>query len=114
MSKDDIRQLTNILASHMHQKDFGYRKTILVLVRIALVLYKLMQGALLLHVNKTFAIGKSTMFCIIKDFIFAINGKLRSKINWPRGVRLIQTICDFKECSSLPKIVGAIMERTLL
>ena len=85
MCKDGVRQLTNIITSHMSQKDINYRKAIPILVRVALAFYKLTQGMPLLHVSETFAIEKNTVLCIIKGFIFALNVELRRKINWPRG-----------------------------
>ena len=108
MSKNGVKQLTNIFASHMNWKDTSYRKAILVLIWVALALYKETQRARLLHVRETFAVWKSTMYCIIKDFIFIVNVELRSKINSPKGAQLMQTIRDFKEYCGLFGVMGAI------
>ena len=42
-------------------------------VRVTRALYKLMQGALLLMSLEQFAIGKSTVYGVVKDVVHAIN-----------------------------------------
>ena len=54
MLKDGVKQLTNILGPRMCRKDTNYRKANPMLVRIDVAVYKLMQGASLLHKSEMF------------------------------------------------------------
>jgi len=108
MSKDGVRSLASILSPHLYKQDTNYRRAIPVLVRVALALYKITQGATLLQVSEAFAVGKSMASYIIREFIVAVNVQLRNQIAWPTGRRVTENMSDFKELCGLPGVIGAI------
>lgn len=77
-------------------------------VRVACAIYKLVQGVSLLQCSELFAIGKSTVAGVLRDFVFAINTHFRQKIEFPRGEKLDNIAQDFLDLCGLPAVAGAI------
>jgi hypothetical protein len=58
--------MSALLAPHVQRQDTTYRKAILVRVRVAYAMHKLVQGASLLMCSEQFAIGKSTVSGVVR------------------------------------------------
>jgi hypothetical protein len=108
MTKPAVLALSDLLGPHVKRQDTKYRLAIPALVRVALTLFKLTQGASLLVCSEMFAVGKSTCYAIMRGTVRAINEVLRHEISWPTGERLRQTQYDFQQLCGLPAVAGAI------
>lgn len=58
--------------------------------------------------SELFAVGKSTIFVMLRDVVGALNQALKTEISWPRGDRLSTIAHDFHQLCGLPIVVGAI------
>jgi hypothetical protein len=108
MTKPAVLALSDLPGPHVKKQDTKYRLAIPVLMRVALTLFKLTQGASLLVCSEMFAVGKSTCSAILRGTVRAINNVLRHEISWPTRERLQQTRLDFQELCGLPAVAGAI------
>jgi hypothetical protein len=108
MTKRAVFALSDVLKPHIEKQDTKYRLAIPVLVRLAVILFKLTHSASLFVCSEMFAVGKSTCSAIIRETVRAINDCLRHEINWPTGERLHQIQHEFQELCGLLAIVGAI------
>jgi hypothetical protein len=95
MTKPAVFALSDLLKPHIQKHDTKYRLAILVLVRVAVILFKLTHGASLFVCSEMFAIGKSTCSAILRETVRAINECLRHEIKWPIGERLQEVQRDF-------------------
>ena len=57
MSKAAVLNLTDLLRPHIARRDTKYRLVVLVVVQVAITLFKLAQGSMLLLCNKLFVVG---------------------------------------------------------
>jgi hypothetical protein len=58
MLKQYVLTISRILRPHLQRKETCYRNVVPIVVKVACALYKLTQGASLLHCSEMFAIGK--------------------------------------------------------
>jgi hypothetical protein len=77
-------------------------------IQVACTLLKLAQGASLTICSKFFALGVSTVSCILLDIGRAINIELWHEVQWPTSECLVQNQEEFKVLCGLPLVVGAI------
>jgi hypothetical protein len=78
-TKSAVFRLAAVLAPYCERQDTWYRKAVLVRVRVALALYKLVQGASLLIYSEQFAIGISTLYGTLRDVVQAMNSHFRGE-----------------------------------
>ena len=107
-TKAAIFQMASVLAPHCQRQDTRYQKAIPMRVKIACVLYKLVQGASLLMCSELFAVGQSIVSMYLRDVVYAINLEFRAEISFPRGQRLRNNMHAFHEFCGLLGVVGAI------
>jgi hypothetical protein len=88
MTKPVVLALSDLLRPHIQKENTKFRLTIPVLVRVALMLFKLTQDASLLVCSEMFVVGKSTCYAILRGTVWAVNDVLRHEISWPTGKRL--------------------------
>jgi hypothetical protein len=108
MSKGAVFRLVALLRPQCKKQNTKYRKAILVLVRVACALFKLTQGASLLICSEFFAVGKSTVCKVVREFVRVVNLEFRHELCFPRGRRMISYMNDFKNLCGLLAVVGAI------
>jgi hypothetical protein len=100
--------LISLLAPHCERQDMKYRKAVLVRVKVACALYKLVQGASFLVCSEFFAIGQSTISVCLRDVVHAVNLEFMSKFSFPRGNRLCNVMNSFQDFCGLSAVAGAI------
>jgi hypothetical protein len=81
MTKVVVFRLAAMLSPHIAKKDTWYRLAIPAVVRVACTLFKLAQGASLTICSELFAVGVSTMSCLVYAMVSAINIELRPQIS---------------------------------
>jgi hypothetical protein len=110
MTKASVFSLANLLWPLIEKKDTNYRSVVPVVVLVVASFFKLTQSCSLQICMEMFAIGKSTMCVILRDFVQAVNVLLRVEISWLTGQPLLDTMRDFQDLCGLLAIVGAIDE----
>ena len=108
LTKPAVFALADLLRPTIQKKDTKYKLAIPVVIRVACCLFKLTHSASLFICSEMFAIGRSTVTCILRDVVHAINETLAHVLTWRRGDRLRQTQENFYDLYSLPGVVGAI------
>jgi hypothetical protein len=108
MSKSVVFRLASLLRPQCERQNTKYRKAIPVPVRVACALFKLTQGVSLLIYSEFFAIGKSTVYKVIQEFVRAVNIEFCHELSFPRGRTMVTYMNDFKQLYGLPPVVGAI------
>jgi hypothetical protein len=108
MSKTAVFRLAALLRPQCEKQNTKYRKAIPIAVRVACALFKLTQGASLLICSEFFAVGKSTVCKVVREFVRAVNCEFRHELRFPRGHAMIPYMADFKQLCGLPAVVGAI------
>ena len=107
-TKPAVFALADLLRPTIQKKDTKYRLAIPVVIRVACCLFKLTHGASLFICSEMFAIGRSTVSCILRDVVHAINDTLVHELTWSRGDRLRQTQEIFLDLCGLPRVVRTI------
>ena len=108
MYKNVIVKLAQWIALHVQKHETKYHKVVLVIVRICCTLYKLTQGASLLHCSESFAIKVTTVNEMLQDVVRAINLEFRNQIQWPMCNHMLDSMSAFQCYCTLPRVVGAI------
>ena len=109
MTKPCVFAFTELLRPELAQKNTTYTIAILVLTRVACLLFKLVTYSANLSIcNEVFAIGHNTVCMVLCEVVNAINDTLRYKIQWPTEDKLRNTQEKFSKLCGLLGIVGAI------
>jgi hypothetical protein len=108
LTKESVFRMADMLSPYVQKQDTRFHHAIPAMVKVAVTLYKLCQGASLLICSEQFALGKSTICETVQDIVRAVNVHFRQEIAWPSGNRLLQCMADFKDWCGLPGVVGVI------
>ena len=73
MSKAVVLNLTELLRPHIVKINRTYRLAILAIVQVAVTLFKLAQGSILMFCSEFFTVRLSTVSEILKEVVIAIN-----------------------------------------
>jgi hypothetical protein len=106
--KSFVRQLIEKLKHKMEKKDTKYMCMTPESIKVACSFYKLAHGLEYLQCNELFAIGKSTIHLMLREFVHVINDVFKAQLQWIECERLFQIMQGFKELLGLPCIQGAI------
>ena len=83
MTKDALFNLAELLRPHVEKQNTKYRLAIVVLIRVACMLFKLTHGANLTICSKMFAIDRSTVCKMLCEVVHGINFETRDFMgNW--------------------------------
>ena len=108
MTKVSIFSLADLLEPQIQKKNTKYHLAILVLICVAVTLFKLSHGVNLTVCSEVFAIDRSTVCKILQDVVHAMNNVLKSEVCWPIPEKQRRTQARFAELCSLPAVLGAI------
>jgi hypothetical protein len=91
----------------MEKKDAKYCCVVFVGIWVVCSLYKLAHVIEYLHCSKLFAIGKSTMYLVLREFVHAVNVVFKNSIQWQEG-HDTYVMDDFKNLCIFSSVVRAI------
>jgi hypothetical protein len=92
-----------IQGQHTH-----WREPIAVEKKVVVTLFKLMHGSSIPLVADKAALGKSTVYAILRQVCSAISNHFGHLIAWPAGRRLARVTTGFQAKQWLPNCIGAI------
>ncbi len=107
VTREVIVQITKKLKPLIQRKDTKYRSAILVGIRVMCSLYKISHGIDYLQYGEMFAIGKSLVNMVLRDFIFTINEVFKNQVQCPQGEDSSQVMIRFKDLYGLLLVHGA-------
>ncbi len=103
-----VRQLIEKLKLLMQKKDATYCYAILVTIRIACSLYKLVHKIEYLHCNELCIVGKPNVHLVLHEFVWFMNQMLQNQIAWLKRDDLSKVMNGFRELCKLLAIHGFI------
>ena len=113
MIRKTFEKLVNLVSPNLSKEDKKFRKSIPVQKRVAIALWRLSTGNSFRTIAKTFAVGKSTVVSIRKDFCKEMRRLLKEYINFPvtsdeveNAIEKFKTCCNSKISHSLGAIDG--------
>jgi hypothetical protein len=75
---------------------------------VACSIYKLAHGANFLICSNLFDVGKSTIYLVFHEVVYAINKIFKGLISWPKGDDMQTVMIDFQDWHGLLSMQGAI------
>jgi hypothetical protein len=108
MHKDTVLDLCRQLKPYVGKEDTRYHPAVPIHIRVCCALYKFAHGCTILECSEKFAIGRSTVGSIIRDFVWAISHVFKRLISWPVGDKMCRVMLDFQNLCDLPSCHGAI------
>lgn len=108
LTKDALFRLSNVLMPHIIKQNTKFREAILVKIRVAAAIFKLVKGSNFNVVSEMFAIGPSTVSKVLREVVTTVNIVSKDEIRWPNSARALQNMVAFKDYCRLPSIIGAI------
>ena len=111
MTGKTFEKLANLVFPNLSKEDTKFRKSIPVQKRVAIALWRLSTGNSFRTIAKTFAVGKSTVVSIAKDFCKEIRQLSKEYIKFPVTSNEVENAIEkFKTCcnSKIPQSLGVI------
>jgi hypothetical protein len=85
MTKATIFHIVTNLKLIIGKQDTKYKKIVPIEICVCCAMYKLAQGVNFLVCNELFAMGKSIVSLILREFLYAINQIFSGLMKWPKG-----------------------------
>ena len=108
MTKKAVLSLTKLLVPYIDKRNTNYRLCIPLTMKVACTLFKLCHGTSLLIYSEMFAVGRSSVFHLLRDVVYAINIALKNEIQWPSGEGVPEIAAVFAEICGLLGVLGVV------
>ena len=108
MRRRTFDKLVHDLRPYIQGQPTHWRQPISVEKKVVVTLFKLMHGVCIPLVADRAALGKSTVYGILRQVCCAVSKNFGHLIAWPAGRRLARVTAAFQSKQQMPNCIGAI------